>query len=113
MATRVAGSLCLATGLGDEMIVSRYVLYTFMTSVISQVRSTEGSSWCNSEKSSLNLVHFTFCCMKEYEEKAVSSALNRPKLKNLTNRLKAVRMSCPLFDTARWVSKTNTAVLLN
>ncbi|KAH0641311.1 hypothetical protein KY285_037897 [Solanum tuberosum] len=64
MATRVAGSLCLATGLGDEMIVSS---------------------------------------MKEYEEKAVLLALNRPKLKNLTNRLKAVRMSCPLFDTARWV----------
>lgn len=26
MATRVAGSLCLATGLGEEMIVSRYAL---------------------------------------------------------------------------------------
>ncbi|KAK4732929.1 hypothetical protein R3W88_025917 [Solanum pinnatisectum] len=64
MATRVAGSLCLATGLGDEMIVSS---------------------------------------MKEYQEKAVSLALNRPKLKNLTNRHKAVRMSCPLFDTAHWV----------
>ncbi|KAH0634483.1 hypothetical protein KY284_037269 [Solanum tuberosum] len=63
MATRVAGSLCLATGLGDEMIVSS---------------------------------------MKEYE-KVVFLALNRPKLKDLTNRLKAVRMSCPLFDTARWV----------
>lgn len=25
MATRVAGSLCLATGFGEEMIVSRYV----------------------------------------------------------------------------------------
>lgn len=25
MATRVAGSLCLATGVGEEMIVSRYV----------------------------------------------------------------------------------------
>lgn len=25
MATRVAGSLCLATGLGEEMIVSRYI----------------------------------------------------------------------------------------
>ncbi|XP_022929788.1 probable UDP-N-acetylglucosamine--peptide N-acetylglucosaminyltransferase SEC [Cucurbita moschata] len=64
MATRVAGSLCLATGLGDEMIVSS---------------------------------------MKEYEEKAVSLALNRPKLQALTNKLKAVRMTCPLFDTARWV----------
>lgn len=26
MATRVAGSLCLATGLGEEMIVNRWVL---------------------------------------------------------------------------------------
>ncbi|KAL2994322.1 hypothetical protein AAZX31_10G159300 [Glycine max] len=64
MATRVAGSLCLATGLGDEMIVSS---------------------------------------MKEYEDRAVSLALNRPKLKALTNKLKAVRLTCPLFDTARWV----------
>ncbi|KAG5614239.1 hypothetical protein H5410_014063 [Solanum commersonii] len=64
MATRVAGSLCLATGLGDEMIVSS---------------------------------------MKEYEEKAVSLGLNCSKLQDLTNRLKAARMSCPLFDTTRWV----------
>ncbi|XP_061366367.1 probable UDP-N-acetylglucosamine--peptide N-acetylglucosaminyltransferase SEC [Gastrolobium bilobum] len=64
MATRVAGSLCLATGLGEEMIVSS---------------------------------------MKEYEDKAVSLALNRAKLQALTNKLKAVRMTCPLFDTARWV----------
>ncbi|OMO84608.1 Tetratricopeptide TPR-1 [Corchorus capsularis] len=64
MATRVAGSLCLATGLGDEMIVNS---------------------------------------MKEYEERAVSLALNRPKLQALTDKLKAVRLSCPLFDTARWV----------
>ncbi|KAL0358434.1 UNVERIFIED_CONTAM: putative UDP-N-acetylglucosamine--peptide N-acetylglucosaminyltransferase SEC [Sesamum angustifolium] len=41
--------------------------------------------------------------MKEYEEKAVSLALNRPKLQDLTNRLKAARLTCPLFDTARWV----------
>lgn len=47
---------------------------------------------------------FAFCSMKEYEEKAVSLAINRPKLQDLTNRLKAVRMSCPLFDTRRWVS---------
>nr|XP_016512244.1 PREDICTED: probable UDP-N-acetylglucosamine--peptide N-acetylglucosaminyltransferase SEC [Nicotiana tabacum] len=46
---------------------------------------------------------FTFYSMKEYEEKAVSLALNRPKLQDLTNRLKAVRLSCPLFDTGRWV----------
>ncbi|XP_050221942.1 probable UDP-N-acetylglucosamine--peptide N-acetylglucosaminyltransferase SEC [Mercurialis annua] len=70
MATRVAGSLCLATGLGDEMIVSS---------------------------------------MKEYEERAVSLALNRPKLQALTNKLKAVRMTCPLFDAARWVQNLERA----
>ncbi|KDP23757.1 hypothetical protein JCGZ_23590 [Jatropha curcas] len=70
MATRVAGSLCVATGLGDEMIVSS---------------------------------------MKEYEERAVSLALNRSKLQALTNKLKAVRMSCPLFDTARWVRNLERA----
>ncbi|CAA2958072.1 probable UDP-N-acetylglucosamine--peptide N-acetylglucosaminyltransferase SEC [Olea europaea subsp. europaea] len=64
MATRVAGSLCLATGVGEEMIASS---------------------------------------MKDYEEKAVSLALNRTKLQDLTNRLKASRLTCPLFDTARWV----------
>ncbi|CAH9125216.1 unnamed protein product [Cuscuta epithymum] len=72
MATRVAGSLCLATGLGDEMIVSS---------------------------------------VKEYEEKAISLALNRPKLQDLTSRLKAARMTCPLFDTARWVKNLERAYL--
>lgn len=42
--------------------------------------------------------------MKEYEEKAVSLALNPPKLHALANKLKAARLTCPLFDTARWVS---------
>ena len=45
-----------------------------------------------------------FKSMKEYEEKAVSLALNRPKLQDLSNRLKAARLTCPLFDTVRWVS---------
>ncbi|KAG2726339.1 hypothetical protein I3843_01G103100 [Carya illinoinensis] len=70
MATRVAGSLCLATGVGEDMIVSS---------------------------------------MKEYEERAVSLALNRSKLQDLTNRLKAVRLTCPLFDTARWVRNLERA----
>ncbi|XP_024025154.1 probable UDP-N-acetylglucosamine--peptide N-acetylglucosaminyltransferase SEC [Morus notabilis] len=70
MATRVAGSLCLATGLGEEMIVSS---------------------------------------MKEYEEKAVYLALNRPKLQALTNKLKAARLHCPLFDTERWVRNLESA----
>ncbi|CAK8572249.1 unnamed protein product [Lathyrus sativus] len=70
MATRVAGSLCLSTGLGDEMIVNS---------------------------------------MKEYEDRAVSLALNRPKLRALTDKLKAVRMTCPLFDTNRWVRNLDRA----
>ncbi|KAG2658480.1 hypothetical protein PVAP13_1KG257000 [Panicum virgatum] len=70
MATRVAGSLCVATGLGEEMIVSS---------------------------------------MKEYEERAVELALNPAKLQSLTNKLKEVRMSCPLFDTARWVRNLERA----
>ncbi|KAK9201162.1 hypothetical protein WN944_016363 [Citrus x changshan-huyou] len=41
--------------------------------------------------------------MKEYEERAVSLALDRQKLQALTNKLKSVRLTCPLFDTARWV----------
>lgn len=70
MATRVAGSLCLATGVGEEMIVSS---------------------------------------MKEYEEKAVYLAENRPKLQDLTNKLKAARLTCPLFDTERWVKNLERA----
>lgn len=64
MATRVAGSLCLATGLGHEMIVNS---------------------------------------LEEYEEKAVSLAMNKPKLQALTKELRASRLTCPLFDTMRWV----------
>ncbi|EES06819.1 probable UDP-N-acetylglucosamine--peptide N-acetylglucosaminyltransferase SEC [Sorghum bicolor] len=70
MATRVAGSLCVATGLGEEMIVSS---------------------------------------MKEYEDRAVDLALNPVKLQALTNKLKEVRMTCPLFDTARWVRNLERA----
>ncbi|KAL6988937.1 protein O-GlcNAc transferase [Sarracenia purpurea var. burkii] len=70
MATRVAGSLCVATGLGEDMIVNS---------------------------------------MKEYEERAVSLALNRPKLHTLATKLKEARMSCPLFDTTRWVRNLERA----
>ncbi|XP_042395880.1 probable UDP-N-acetylglucosamine--peptide N-acetylglucosaminyltransferase SEC isoform X2 [Zingiber officinale] len=65
MATRVAGSLCLATGVGEEMIVDS---------------------------------------LKEYEERAVGLAENPARLLALSNRLKEVRMTCPLFDTKRWVT---------
>lgn len=51
--------------------------------------------------------------LKEYEEKAVSLALNRPKLQDLTNRLKAARLTCPLFDTARWVSLQESSIYLS
>ncbi|XP_052182661.1 probable UDP-N-acetylglucosamine--peptide N-acetylglucosaminyltransferase SEC isoform X2 [Diospyros lotus] len=70
MATRVAGSLCFATGLGSHMVVNS---------------------------------------MREYEELAVSLALDRPKLMALTNKLKACRLSCPLFDTTRWVRNLERA----
>eukprot|EP00250_Pteridium_aquilinum_P034457 c7614_g1_i2 orf=522-3503(+) len=70
MATRVAGSLCMATGLGEEMVVQS---------------------------------------MKEYEEKAVSLAMNPKLLKSLTTRLQAARLTCPLFDTARWVKNLERA----
>uniref|UniRef100_A0A0E0N6Q5 protein O-GlcNAc transferase n=1 Tax=Oryza rufipogon TaxID=4529 RepID=A0A0E0N6Q5_ORYRU len=72
MATRVAGSLCLATGIGEEMVVNS---------------------------------------LEEYEERAVSLAENPLKLEALTNKLKAVRMTCPLFDTARWVKNLERAYL--
>ncbi|GAB4835448.1 hypothetical protein Ancab_000355 [Ancistrocladus abbreviatus] len=70
MATRVAGSLCLATGVGDDMIVNS---------------------------------------MEEYEERAVTLALNRTKLQSLANKLRASRLTCPLFDTLRWVKNLERA----
>jgi len=70
MATRVAGSLCLATGFGEEMVVSS---------------------------------------MQEYEERAVSLALSPARLQALTAKLRAVRLTCPLFDTARWVRNLDRA----
>ncbi|KAJ0703041.1 putative protein O-GlcNAc transferase [Helianthus annuus] len=72
MATRVAGSLCLATGVGEDMIVNS---------------------------------------MKEYEDRAVYLALNRLKLQELTNKLKLSRLSCPLFDTSRWVKNLERSYL--
>lgn len=64
MASRVAASLCYATGLGPEMVV-------------------------NSQR--------------EYEELAVELGTNHAKRRNLSQRLKAVRMSCSLFDTTQWI----------
>lgn len=64
MASRVAASLCYATGMGDEMVVSS---------------------------------------QKEYEEKAVALGLDHEKRMRLRFELKQRRLSCPLFDTERWV----------
>lgn len=64
MASRVAASLCAATGLGDEMVVKN---------------------------------------LHEYEERAVFLGLNKNAREDLRDRLRAARLSCPLFDTARWV----------
>ncbi|KAJ0793224.1 putative protein O-GlcNAc transferase [Helianthus annuus] len=49
--------------------------------------------------------------MQEYEDRAVSLALNPAKLQDLTNRLKQSRLSCPLFDTSRWVTNLERAYL--
>lgn len=64
MASRVAASLCHATGLGDAMVV--------------------GS-------------------LQEYEDRAVELGLNHEKRCALRVALKEARLTCPLFDTDRWV----------
>lgn len=40
------------------------------------------------------------------EEKAVSLALNGPKLQSLANRRKAVPLTCPMFDTTQCANLT-------
>eukprot|EP00249_Psilotum_nudum_P025054 c29361_g1_i4 orf=3656-5656(+) len=70
MATRVAASLCFATGCGEEMVVNS---------------------------------------MQEYEERAVLLATNHKKLEDLTSKLRVARLTCPLFDTARWVRNLERA----
>lgn len=40
--------------------------------------------------------------MKEYKDREVELAANPAKLQALTTKLKEVRLTCPLFDTARW-----------
>jgi protein O-GlcNAc transferase len=47
--------------------------------------------------------------MQEYEERAVSLALSPARLQALTAKLRAVRLTCPLFDTARWVRNLDRA----
>ncbi|XP_024526762.1 probable UDP-N-acetylglucosamine--peptide N-acetylglucosaminyltransferase SEC [Selaginella moellendorffii] len=41
--------------------------------------------------------------MQEYEDRAVMLAENPKALESLTSRLRSVRLTCPLFDTERWV----------
>ena len=43
------------------------------------------------------------CLQHEYEELAVSLGTHHIKRKDMSNRLKSVRMSCPLFDTSGWI----------
>lgn len=71
MATRVAGSLCVAAGCGEDMVVNS---------------------------------------MDEYEERAVELATNSHLLEGLTSKLHAARLSCPLFDTLRWVRNLERAL---
>lgn len=70
MATRVAGSLCMATGCGEQMIVSS---------------------------------------MQEYENRAVELATNPSLLQGLRSKLQTARLTCPLFDTVRWVRNLERA----
>ena len=39
----------------------------------------------------------------EYEELAVELGLNHAKRRSLSDRLKRVRTTCPLFDTTQWI----------
>lgn len=64
MASRVAASLCHATGLGTHMVVSS---------------------------------------QKEYEDLAVELGINHQRRLELRRKLEAARLTCPLFDTTRWV----------
>lgn len=41
--------------------------------------------------------------MQEYEERAVKYAQNPALLQALTTKLRTNRLTCPLFDTPRWV----------
>lgn len=41
--------------------------------------------------------------MQEYEDRAVMLATDADKLHSLTTKLRSTRMTCPLFDTSRWV----------
>jgi protein O-GlcNAc transferase len=41
--------------------------------------------------------------MQEYEERAVMLATHPTMLRALTSKLRSGRLSCPLFDTTRWV----------
>jgi protein O-GlcNAc transferase len=45
---------------------------------------------------------------EEYEELAVTLALDMDKLWELRKRLEDGRETCPLFDTARWVRNAET-----
>jgi len=65
MASRVAASLCHATGLGEAMVVNS---------------------------------------MAEYEERAVTLGVDHAARETLRADLKAARLTCPLFDTDRWVA---------
>jgi protein O-GlcNAc transferase len=47
--------------------------------------------------------------MQEYEERAVMLATHPTMLRTLTSKLRSARLSCPLFDTTRWVQNLERA----
>lgn len=103
MATRVAMSLCYAAGFGEEMVVSRCVSLLDCMSLPGSV-----AIWLVSIRLDFQPIDKPkfLCSMQEYEEKAVTLATNPTMLRNLTADLRASRLSSPLFDTTRWVSKS-------
>ena len=59
---------------------------------------TEGHPGCGA-----SLLSWAMLLLQEYEEKAVELGLDHTKRLGLRQRLKDVRLSCPLFDTTLWV----------
>jgi len=143
MASRVAASLCYATGLGPEMVVaSQQVRATACACacpcpacLAPPCRSHAQAGTAQRECAVvLPVLKCARCCAppggvhtgdpcvttrdrpvswgsraararaQEYEERAVELGLDHAKRESLRARLKAARLTCPLFDTVGWVA---------
>jgi len=59
-----------------------------------------------------NLDELIVSTLDEYEELAVALATDLDKLYLLRRRLEDGRLSCPLFDTQRWVRNLETGLVM-